>query len=292
MKRTLTDWAPFIGAVLALALFVGYYVLLEMRIGDLTAVRREQGKILWGSSALALDLAMFWCIAISAAAIYQHSSSFKRGHNRVILLSGGFLFILLTPFVNDISGRAGNTLLINIKKSGVLYVDRIINFNNVVAALVVILFVVAVVFVTRGVEESRTELLSERIRWFNLLLYSGGVILAVTVYEVYSLFNWAASLELSELRREELHSFASSMAIGGGIVFSSLLMLIMVPSAIKLNIRLGVLMSEAVDPEMEFDPQKWLIRQRIETSPLRSLASYVALLLPIATGFLTKVFGL
>lgn len=292
MKRSLTDWIPIIGAAIALGLFIAYYALLDMRIGDLAEVRREQGKILWGSSAFALDLAMFWCIAASSVAIYQHSSSFKRSHNFVILLSFGLLFLFLTPFVNDISGRAGNTLLINIENSRVPHVRDIVNFNNILAVLVVILFVLALVFITRGVEESRAELVSEKIHWFNLLLYSGAVILAITVYEVYSLFNWAASLEVDIHRREELQSFASSIAIAGGIVFSSLLMLIVVPPAIKLNLRLGVLMSEAVDPEVEFDPQKWLIRQRIETTPLRSLTSYVALLLPIATGFLTKVLGL
>jgi hypothetical protein len=43
---------------------------------------------------------------------------------------------------------------------------------------------------------------------------------------------------------------------------------------------------------VEFDPPKWLTKQRIEATPLRSLNSYIALLLPVATGLFTKVLGL
>jgi hypothetical protein len=51
-------------------------------------------------------------------------------------------------------------------------------------------------------------------------------------------------------------------------------------------------MSRAIEPAAKFDPQQWLLKEGIISTPLKSLNAYVALLLPVATGLLTKVFGL
>lgn len=288
MKYTLADWAPIIGAAAASALFCIYYWLIEMNIANLTEVALEQGKILWGSSSFVLNLAMIWCAATSSIAIHHHSNSFKKGQRRIIFLGFGFIFLFLVRLIykREVAGRAASKLLENISGSGMDNVFLIINFNNMAATFVALLFVLAFVFISRGTEESSARSLAARIHWFNLLLYSGGLILATAVYEIYQLFQWGVSLYPQP---DTLKVLASSVAVGGGLVFSSLLMLIVVPPAIRLNRQLRILMSRSAETISDFDPQKWLLQNDIESTPLRSLSAYVAVLLPAATGLLTKL---
>lgn len=291
MKRTLVDWAPVIGAAAATGLFCAYYLLIDMRIGSLADVTREQGKILWGSSSFVLNLAMIWSSTVCVLAIHQLSNSFTRRQRSVIFVAFGLLYLLLTYLVyrsGGVAGRAAGTLLENIQTGEAKNVFAIIDVNNGVAVLVAILLALALVFVTRGAGEASVRSLADRIHWFNLLLYSGGVVLATAVYEIYQLFQWGASLDL---QRESLQALASSIAVGAGLVFSSLLVLIVVPPAIRLNRRLHILMSEAVGSASDFEPEKWLLKEGIESTPLSSLSAYVAVLLPAATGLMTKLPG-
>jgi hypothetical protein len=295
MKRTLADWAPVIGIAVASGLFRGYYLLLDMGIGSLAAMAREQGKVLWGSSSLVLNLAMMWCAIVSSVAIRQFSGSFRRRERFVIFFSFGLLFTFLAYLIfrrGEYAGRAANALLEKITASGLRNVFFIVSFNNAAGILVAILLVLALVFVARGVEESSARSLAGRVQWFNLLLYSGGAVLAAAVYATYWLFQWAASLEETPLLRKSQEVFASSVAVGGGLLFSSLLMLIVMPAAIRLNRQLQVLMSKSAETTTDFDPKKWLLKEGIESTPLRSIASYVAIVLPAATGLLTKLPGL
>jgi hypothetical protein len=283
MKRTLFDWASVIGAAAASLLFCAYYFIVEMRTGSLAEVTQEKGKFLWGSSSFILNLAMMWCTAISGIAIRQFSDSFKRSQRLWIFSSFGLLSIVLASLGTrgGLAGRAGRELLARIANRGV---TKFVDLNNVVAPFVVVLLVLAFVFVSRGTEEASARSLSGRIHWFNLLLYSGSAVLAAAVYEVYWLFQWGAA------GQESLQAFASSVAVGGGIVFSSLLLLIVGPPAIRLNRRLDILVSESANIS-DFDPQKWLLKQGIVSTPLRSLGACIAVLLPAATGLSTKLPG-
>lgn len=291
MKRTLADWAPVIGIVAAASLFCAYYVLLNMDTGSLTALAREQGKVLWGSASLVFNLSMAWCALVSLIAIRQFSSSFRRGPRIVIFLSFGLLFILLACFLGKFAGQPANELLEKFPANGLKNVPSIVKVNSAAGGNVAILLALALVFLVRGVEKSSSRSLADRIRWFNLLLYSGGVVLAAAIFATYWLFQWAASLECSSPVRKSQEIFASSVAVGGGLLFSSLLMLIVTPAAIRLNQQLQILMSKAAETDSDFNPQKWQVKEGIENAPLRSLSAYVAVLLPAATGLLTKFPG-
>jgi magnesium-transporting ATPase (P-type) len=291
MKRTLAEWASVIGIVAAASLFCAYYLLLNMGTGSLTELAREQGKVLWGSASLVFNLAMAWCTLVSLVAIRQFSNSFRRGPRIAILLSFGLLFILLARFLGKFAGQPANELLDKFPAHKLEHVPDIVTVNSAAGVIVAILLALALVFLVRGVEKSSARSLADRIRWFNLLLYSGGVVLAAAIYTTYWLFQWAASLEGSAPVRKSQEIFASSVAVGGGLLFSSLLMLIVIPAAIRLNRQLQILMSKAAETDSDFNPQKWLVREGIETAPLRSLSAYVAVLLPAATGLLTKFPG-
>jgi hypothetical protein len=295
MKRTLADWAPMIGAVLASGLFRAYYLLLDMQTGSLAEMSREQGKILWGSSSLVLNLAMAWCALASLVVIHQFSTSFRRWQRTTIFLIFISLFSVLACFIflsGKYAGSAADALLEKISANGLTGVATIVACNNAGGVLVAILLLLALVFVARGVEESSVRSLAERIRCFNLLLYSGGIVLAAAIYTTYWLFHWAASLEVVPLLRSSQETFASSVALGGGLLFSSLLMLIVVPAAIRLDRQLQLLMSRAAKTTTAFEPQKWLVNEGIGPAPLRSLTAGLAVLLPAATGLLTKIQGL
>jgi hypothetical protein len=190
------------------------------------------------------------------------------------------------------AGSAANALLEKISASGLAGVSAIVACNNAGGVLVAILLLLALVFVARGVEESSAQSLAKRIHWFNLLLYSGGIVLAAAIYTTYWLFHWAASLEVVPLLRKNQEAFASSVALGGGLLFSSLLILIVIPAAIRLDRQLQILMSVAAKTTSDFEPQKWLINEGIGSAPLRSLTAGLAILLPAATGLLTKIPGL
>lgn len=295
MRRALADWAPVLGVVAASTLFLAYYLLLDMGVGGTAEMALEQGKVLWGSSSLVLNLSMMWCALVSLIVIRQFSRSFSSRERVVIFVSFGLLFVVLSCFIaasGEYAGRAAASLLEKFATSGLTGVSSIVKFNNMVGVLVVILLVLALVFVIRGVEESSARSLAGRIYWFNLLLYSGGVVLAAAVYTTYWLFQWAASLEVDPLQQRSQEIFASRVAVGGGFLFSSLLMLIVIPAAIRLDRQLKNLMQNSAETIPDFDPQKWLAKEGIESAPLHSIATYAAVLLPTATGFLTKLPGL
>jgi hypothetical protein len=57
----------------------------------------------------------------------------------------------------------------------------------------------------------------------------------------------------------------------------------------QLDHREHVLVSEAAKADPKFDRENWAMAHQIEASPLTALGSYVAVLLPMITGVLTKV---
>lgn len=290
MRNRLRDWVPVFGAAAAASLFYAYYRVIEMDIGNLADVVREQGRILWASSSFVLNLAMMWCLIVSVLAIRRFLSAYNLKHLVAIFLGFTLLLAFIVWLVHrgEVAGEVGTALLERIPEQDAANVLLIVDINNAAAILVAVVLVLAFVFVGRGAEESSASVLADRIRWFNSLLYSAGVVLATGVYEVYWLFRWPASLDAN---RDSLEPLASSIATGAGLVFSSLLALIVVPPAVRLNRCLQAIMAQAAKNATNFEPASWMSVEGIDATPLRSLSGYVAVLLPAATGLLTKLPG-
>jgi hypothetical protein len=270
MKR-LAHLAPLLGAAVFVLLFTAYYFSLPLT-GDVgleaESIAIEQGKILWGSASLLLNLSMLWSIIIGVEIVVLGMKRIRRKRGRwIALILGAGVLLGLAVTVWEVSGSGGKVLLEQVTVR-VPAVHHILRINNVAAAVAIVTLLFAAYFIGHRAQACTANELSSRLRSFRLTLYSAAVLLGAGVYQIFRLYQWGALMHDLETKRAWILDYAHGLAIGGGIAFSSLLILIFLPPAILLNHSLDKLTSAAAQKRREFDREKWLIQQGLEVSPL------------------------
>jgi hypothetical protein len=284
-----------VGAMMVV--YATYYGLLapeELKF-DQASLRDVKHLVLWGSSSLVLSLVMLWCMGVSIMVVLQYRRLLSGVEWRRLLAIAGAVVVgmlLLLKFNPGwVTSAAGDAIL------GPLFthtpeVNTVVTAANACGVPLSLAVLVGCLLVSRGVSSCTATDLGERIRAFRTLLYSAGAFLAALIYEVFRLYQWGASLgpggEFLEPGGER-EGLASSLTLASGLIFSGFMALMFLPTAIQLDHREDVLVSLEAKDQQEFDRAKWAIIHRIEESPLTALGSYVAVLLPLITGVLTKV---
>lgn len=285
-----------------MVLFGTYYRLLAPKgllaptvTLDAARLREVKHLVLWGSSSLVLSIVMLWCLGISLLLIRRYRGLLRRTEWRALGAIGGIVItamgvvLLFNP--GFVTGEASDAILRPLFKAK-REVGWVVTAANAVGIPLSLLLLLASVLVSRDVSSCRADQLGERIRWYRTLLYSAGAFLAALIYEVFRLYQWGASLGAGGDSLEnaaERVGLASSLTLAHGLIFSGFMALVFLPTAIQLDHREDALVSAAANAEPTFDRTKWAMVHRIEGSPLTALGSYVAVLLPMLTGILTKV---
>jgi hypothetical protein len=114
MKR-LAHLAPLLGAAVFVLLFTAYYFSLPLT-GDVgleaESIAIEQGKILWGSASLLLNLSMLWSIIIGVEIVVLGMKRIRRKRGRwIALILGAGVLLGLAVTVWEVSGSGGKVLL-------------------------------------------------------------------------------------------------------------------------------------------------------------------------------------
>jgi len=288
--------APLIGASTCALLFACYYFsLLRSRSASLDqcSFTLEQGTVLWGSTSLVLDLSMLWSIIIGSWIIAGRLRRLRTRRRRWLAFMLSTDVLLCVALSVWRVGGSGSGVRLHKVPEKIPLVDLILRITNVTAASAIVALLFATYFISQGASRCSPAELSRRLRLFRHVLYSAAVLLGVGVYQIFRLYQWGALLHGLEAEKAWLLEFAYSIAMGGGIAFSWLLVLMFLPSALLLSDALESVASDAARrTDGSLDREKWLIQHRLETAPLRAVGSYVAVLLPALTGFVTNLANL
>lgn len=297
-----TRWLGPICVGCMMVLFGTYYRLLAptgllaptVKL-DAARLREVKHLVLWGSSSLVLSIVMLWCLGISFLLIRRYRGLLGRTEWRAMATIGGIVIIgmgvVLLSTTGFVASEASDAILRPLFKTK-RAVGWVVKAANAAGIPLSLLLLLASVLVSRDVSSCCADQLGDRIRWYRTLLYSAGAFLAALIYEVFRLYQWGASLAPAGESLEtaaERAGLASSLTLAHGLIFSGFMALVFLPTAIQLDHREDALVSTAANAEPTFDRTKWAMAHRIEGSPLTALGSYVAVLLPMLTGILTKV---
>lgn len=299
---------PAIGALLWGGLLCLYYkwlgmdtlmgslsTFLEQITGNLAAQQNallwERGKLLFGTASFALCIALLWNTVVSYLIIRkqlhdQPKTSNVMGAVMFFFNSLAWLFLLREDL--GFGGAAANKMLQILAERGAPVLD-ITRLANLLAATTITLIIgsVATLLLSRKGELKEA---GQRIQAYTLSIYSTGILLGLGIFEIFSLFPWAAST-FSFDKDNSVLALARAFPICAGIVFSLLMVLIYLPAALVQHNWLKVQFAKAkkVPPDITLD--KWLNQQGLPASPLNIFGSYVAMLLPFGTGMITKLLG-
>lgn len=241
----------------------------------------------------------------------------------LLAVSGCCLYTVKFPF----SGVAGGQMLELISATPhPLLREQILTLLNETNALALLAVLGSITACSAIALPTRKELsqglqihqVAYRIRCFRMSLYSSAIVLGLGLVEIVSLYRWAevigadaASSRLKEglsveffgwfkistqsVPAESLNAFApvaDGLGFAAGIAFTILLLLIYVPVGLVLEKKLSKLTSAAaIAKRQKFDLPKWQLEHEITGSPLAALGSYLALLSPLLTATLSKLFN-
>jgi|HubBroStandDraft_3_1064219.scaffolds.fasta_scaffold17531_3 uncharacterized membrane protein YccF (DUF307 family) len=138
--------------------------------------------------------------------------------------------------------------------------------------------------------------LAWRLESLRLLLTVWTLTLASGVLEVTALFRYGASASVDS---QSLEGQADAIAIGAGLIFSILLLIILGPAVVRLERRFKALAVEAAATELRagrmFSLEQWSISRGLVGRPLENSQSALKFILPLATGLaadlLRRYFG-
>jgi hypothetical protein len=288
-------WVGAICAGAMMVVYILYYWLLAPTnlTTDAANLRDVRHLVLWGSASLVLSVVILWCMGISAIVIRRYHRQLDRREWRIVLLVAlavtTVMLLILWYSAGFVVSEASDVLLKPLFKAK-HPVKLVVTSSNGLGIPMVIGLLLATVLVSRRVGSSTAAELGERIRWFRTLLYSAGAFLATLIYEVFRLYQWGADLAAcgQAMVGAELTGLGSSLTLAHGLIFSSFMALIFLPTAIQLDHREDTLVSSAAAADAKFDREHWAMVNRIEGSPLTALGSYVAVLLPTLTAVFTK----
>lgn len=291
---------PVLGAFVWGGLFWIYYNWLDM--GSVTSIATsanpstnstiwQRDKLLFGASSFALSIALLWNIVVAGSIMRKH----LRGHpsmtsniiGAAMLSFYGLAWFFLRGY--GAGGAAADELLQTLAKTGapVLEMTRI---ANLLAATAIVFIVGSVATLQLPRKDRALNGEGERIQAYTLSIYSTGVLLGFGIFEIFSLYSWAANTSTTP-KDASILALAKTLPLCAGIVFSLLMVLIYLPVALRQHSWLKIQFAKAtkIPPDISLD--NWLNQQGLPGSPLNIFGSYMAMLLPFGTGMVTKLLG-
>jgi len=119
-------------------------------------------------------------------------------------------------------------------------------------------------------------------------LYSTSILLAVGVFEMFSLFSWGGNLLSSTMKTEKLiesvESIVHSLTLGFGIFFSAILAILFIPLLLLQRSKIR----ELVHGDEKWR-SKWLTTQGLPSSLMTMAGEVVALIIPFVTSLISNL---
>ena len=179
---------------------------------------------------------MFWSIAVSLSIIRGEWDNLTPRQKRT--LSAAVFIAILTCwallYCRPLGGVSSNTVIkaIDATKGTWLAVDGIVLFQNFLASTAIVLLVVSLCILVFPLKNEEINRLSSRIHRFALSIYSTAALLAAGIFEIYTLFMWAAARPEFHGNVNQIRSLANTLTVAAGVFFSTLMLVIYTPVAI------------------------------------------------------------
>jgi hypothetical protein len=268
--------APLFTVLLGLALLVHvptYRASLEMPPADRAAV------ISWIYSSVAVMLGGTWALLLSFQIVRR---CWPRAPKRLKFGVIGALFITMVLSFIFISKAGFGDGIAREYVATVPGVHLILLFLDVLSASVVAMFSYAIVLVTWDIDTQTTKRLGLAIQWIRNLMYSGAVLLALTVFEVNRL------LTADTIQVPDESSLVGAFSFGTGLIFTLLLFFIFGPAVLAAEDRLRKLLADAAGQD-GFEKESWMIRHQLVSAPIQYLTAIGSIALPLASAVLSSL---
>jgi hypothetical protein len=294
-RSRILDLLPFLlPLVLVLGFLWYYHVALPGSPESPNPV--EISRLIWGASSLCLAMLMLLGTVVSTAIVANSlRGSLFQGMIPILYLLGGLalLAVIVVPKFQA-AGLAGLSLLENIS-----YIEGYIERTNLLGAWTVIATVAAAIAIGWRADKVAIGDLAKRVEHHRLLLTISALILASGVLEITALFRFAATASFPGQRQNvaplaDALDLGNGIALGAGLLFSLLLLLVFGPTTLRLEKRFKELASQACKAETGaaagFSLEQWSIMHGFIGNPLENAQWVAKLILPFATGLATTLF--
>jgi hypothetical protein len=287
VKQLAASFSP----LLAVTAFVGAYVYYfsAAGIGDVSASYLQDAgngveffyRILWFVSAVATSLGAV-LVAVISARITAELLSTKKQLQLYGVCTGTLALVLLLLHFSDMSGSAGAALLSQIDGAPGGKVDGAVERTMSLAVVAIFLLVVSACAIIAKSQHhfdiaSATDLYGK----FRVSLVATSVFLVIGTLNIAALYQWAVRVPVDNGVASVV---ADGLGVGGGVIYSVLLLSIYVPVSFHLNRKVNLLLEEEVSSDDPDDVERWLKRYGLFNSPARVVARYALIAAPMIAG--------
>jgi hypothetical protein len=284
---------PLIAGTLFAALYAAFYVSLGFwrPLGKLCLTRPTalalRSEMLWGASGAALSTALIFHQLIAIHIISNFLSRASAKTRSTIWRSALLLSVLLigAELTFDMGGAIATFMADPINRYIQLPARILLLLLNVMVCISFVLVLMSCACLARDL--SVPELLIEKIGQFRASLYSSAAVLALSVFEIYMIFSWAANLD--DAQHGELMLLTDSLAFSAGIVFSIFLAAVYLPVAFSQDYFLLRHINDLKKSNESFKLDEWMRFKGIEDFPLKIFSSYTAVFVPLVAGLLANL---
>jgi hypothetical protein len=238
-------------------------------------------ELTWAVSYVALVPAVVWLGAMAFLVTSQYLSS-----ARVRLLVAISLILAITaPLLARLVQGPGKALVLALADSGHPLITVFTGVAFGAAVFVTTLLLSACVLLAY-VPTENLDSIRKRVRLGRVLLYSAAFALAVGVFQMYALLNWAATTRIVMNHPntiEPLQNLAAASSLGAGALYTLLLILFFVPVAVAHSESTEAAYAAAIS-DAPMDREEWLAGSGLSQSPTTAAVDLFAIMGPILTG--------
>lgn len=286
----LACYLPAVAVALFAITCVGYYHALKMG-GDRSV---DNSHLQYAVAVGIFCIAQWWNWALSILGVAISTNQYSRREKWQIWA----LFIELAIFacvlcynLPDVGGAAQKSMFARIQAVSGVEIGHIADFNNTTTAVAIvgILFSLCTLAANYNMRDAIRG--ADSVQLFNLSLYSAAAFLAAGIFEIFSIFSWGWNAQ-NCTRAPVCDLNPGDVATCAGILFSTLLVIMYLPTAIVMDWRMKTLYRAAPNDQKEKGFSDWATSAGLPTSPIKAVSSYGAVLLPFTTGLLAKILQL
>lgn len=293
-REKLIPFLPIFAALAFLILFLTFYFVLAIGDSEEQHIKLckdpncEAGKILYGVSALALTTSLFWNLFLATFIFKRHLDQYFPESQIVSWISIFIINICIWIFLwgKPVAGKGGMNYLNNILEKTQVPIYAVTNFTNLLAGTTIFMIVLSLWALANPHPYKSVQMVGEKIHSYTLSIYSTAVLMGLGIFEVHSLFSWGEAVSYGN--NLPVVSLAKTLAIAGGVIFSTLMVILYLPIAVLQHDWMISRHAEATKNDPDLDFKGWLSKEGLPSSPLSIFGSYFAMLAPFVVGFITK----
>lgn len=259
-------------------------------------IEESRGKLLYCAAVSLLVFTLIWNLALSWSVIRREWISGVRPTNgyKVSFLALVGIVICLQLSVGtplNLGGWYENLLLARLAAMESPRINGVIILADTATAVTILSILLMLGFLAAGDGEEGIAKLAYKINIYKISIYSAGLSLGAGVFEIYALYSWSA-LYSGEKETALALGFSATMTVATGLLFSALMIVMYLPVAFSLSKELWRYYPRGngdAGSDKDQGLQVWAGQHGISTPPMSVFGSYVAILVPFATGILARI---